>query len=213
VKRITIFGGTGFLGRRLVCCLARGGYLPRIAVRRPLPELFSDIETEQLRCDVGDPRAVAAALNGADGAVNAVGLYVENRAHRFHQVHVDAAREIAAQAVSGGLRLVHISGIGADPGAASSYIRARGQGEAAVRAAAPEAVILRPSALFGHDDGFLSSLTGLVEALPVIPLFGRGDTRLQPVHVDDVALAVARIFDLERPPANLFELGGPRSYC
>jgi len=214
-RRIAVFGGTGFLGRRIVRNLLDHGFSVRVAARHPErgASLFgTEPALERVRADVGDDASVAAAVVGAWAVVNAVSLYAERGALTFPVVHVVAAERVAARARGAGVaRLVHISGIGADPNSASTYIRSRGQGEEAVRAAFPDAVIARPSVMFAEDDAFLTGLASLLRRSPVFPLFGRGDTRLQPAHVDDVAEAVARILETEAP-APLYEFGGPRVY-
>jgi uncharacterized protein YbjT (DUF2867 family) len=171
---------------------------------------------EPLRVDVHDEASVSAALDRAHGVVNAISLYVESGGRgTFRAVHVEAAANIAKLArEAGAKRLVHVSGIGADPDSSSGYISARGEGEAAVRRAFPDATIVRPAVMFGPDDAFLTTLARLVRTLPVHPMFGRGRTRLQPVHVEDVAEAIARI--LEGAPGIVrpcYELGGPRVYA
>jgi NADH dehydrogenase len=156
---------------------------------------------------------VAAAIAGAHAAVNAVSLYVEHGNETFRTVHVDCARRIATLARQIGLEaLVHISGIGADAGSRSPYIRSRGEGERAVQIAFPDAILVRPTVMFGPGDAFLTRILSLLRRLPVYPLFGSGQTRLQPAYVEDVAEAVARV--LERPAAGstTFECGGPRIY-
>ncbi|MBZ9538839.1 complex I NDUFA9 subunit family protein [Modicisalibacter tunisiensis] len=207
-QRVTVFGGTGFLGRRLVERLARAGCAVIVAARHDgeiaVPDASGTIVFR--RTDVRDADDVAAALDGADAAVNAVSLYVERHGLSFEAIHVDAAARIARQAAEAGLRLVHVSGIGVDTRSDSAYVRARAAGENAVRQTHPDAVVVRPSVLFGPDDAFSSSLRMLAR-LPVVPLFGRGETRLQPVHVDDVAEAMARILERGITGAT-FELGG-----
>lgn len=170
--------------------------------------------TEIVRADAHDEAAVAAALVGAYGAVNAVSLYVERGRDSFHTMHVVAAARIARLARQADVkRLVHVSGIGADPTASSTYIRARGAGEIAVQQAFPGATLIRPAVMFGLDDGFLVTLMRLIRTLPLYPMFGSGQTRLQPVFVDDVAEAVARILDETVGAARpCYELGGPRVY-
>jgi len=172
--------------------------------------LFQDTDNrvEQVQTDVRNVQSVTDAIEHADGVVNAVGLYVESRGATFETVHVAGAQCVAQQSVIAGAKLVHISGIGADTESASTYIRARAVGEQRVRAAAPLAVILRPSVLFGRNDAFLGSLSVMVRMLPVIPLFGNGATRLQPVYVEDVAKAIETIFSGNEPGANIYELGG-----
>jgi NADH dehydrogenase len=137
-----------------------------------------------------------------------VGLYVESQSATFEGVHVLGAQYIAQQSVTSGAKLVHISGIGTDTESPSTYIRARAVGEQRVREAAPQAVILRPSVLFGRNDAFLRTLSGLVNMLPVIPLFGNGSTRLQPVYVKDVAKAIECVLCSNDLEANIYELGG-----
>lgn len=208
---VTLFGGTGFLGREIAAALLEEGFAVRVAVRRP--ERAPPREGLQaVRAHLLDESEVAAAVQGAAAVVNAAGLYLEHGGTGFHAFHVEGAARVARLArVAGAARLVQISGIGADPGAADAYVRSRGEGEAAAAAAFPGAVLLRPSALFGPDAGLLAALRGLVRRLPVIPLFGRGEQRLQPLHVADAAQAVARIL-AERRPEPLYELGGPRAY-
>lgn len=208
---ITVFGGTGFLGSAIARELVDAGQAVRIAARHPhLPEWAEDGDPLSLvSADIRDEASVVDALEGAGGAVNAVSLYVQSREARFASIHVEGAGRLARLAREAGLEgLVHISGIGSDSRSPSAYVRARAQGEAEVIAAFPKAVIVRPSVLFGPGDAFLGTLAGLTR-LPVIPLFGRGETRLQPVHVVDVARAVVRLLGGNPPRWRLFELGGP----
>ena len=145
--------------------------------------------------------------------VNTVGHYVERSGASFDAIHGQGARHVAAAAASAGIgRLVHISGIGADPRSDSAYVRARGIGERLVAEALPSATILRPSVMFGPEDAFLNRLAALARVLPVLPLFGKGEVRLQPVYVDDVADAVAAALSTPAAAGKLYELGGPRSY-
>lgn len=209
----TVFGGTGFLGRAIVRELVEAGRPVRIAARRPqLPDwLEPGDRVEVLACDVRDEAQVAAALAGSDAAINAIGLYVELpwAGLTFEAIHVEGAARLARLAREAGVaRFVHVSGIGASTASPSAYVRARGAGEHAVVDALPKAILLRPSVLFGPDDAFLSALVRLAR-LPVVPLFGRGETRLQPVHVDDVARAAVRLSGPRPLERRLFELGGP----
>jgi uncharacterized protein YbjT (DUF2867 family) len=205
-RLVTVFGGTGFLGRRVVGHLVGHGFRVRVAARHP--ETAEGEGIEPVLADVTEEGSVAAALAGAEGVVNAVSLYVERSGLSFDAVHVEAARRVARLAREAGVRrLVHVSGIGSDPAAASAYVRARGRGEIAVREAFPAATLVRPSVMFGPDDAFLTTILRLARLLPVYPLFGRGQTRLQPVHVEDVGEAVARI--LGGRAAECFELAGP----
>ena len=209
---VTVFGGTGFLGRRIVDALLARGVTVRVAARHSAHGNGGAAADRwvPVQADLRDPCSVQAALGGADAAVNAVSLYVESRDATYQAIHVDGAGQLARAAAEAGLhRLVHISGIGSDARSTSAYIRARGEGEDAVRAGFAGATILRPSVMFGPDDAFLTTLVGLVQRLPVVPLFGDGSTWLQPVHVDDVAAAVAIVLTASDPPGPAYELGGP----
>lgn len=213
-NRVTVFGGTGYLGRYVVHHLVQKGCRVRVAVRHPRTDLFKDIDDtiQQIQSDVTDVKSINRALQGADSVVNAVGLYVETSTTTFSAVHVVGAREVAVQSARTGACLVHISGIGVDLGSKSRYVAARAAGEQAVRDAAPDAVVLRPSVLFGPNDAFLGALLKLTRLVPVIPLFGNGATRLQPVHVADVAEAVVRVLGNVSLQGKIYELGGPRIY-
>lgn len=205
-----VFGGTGFLGRRIVRRLAEAGHRVRIVSRRPvLPDWAGKRHhLDLVAADIRDEAATAHAVQGADALVNAVSLYVESSRETFADIHVEAAAQLAGLARDAGVkRLVQISGLGVDSRSPSAYVRARTRGEAAVRASFPAAVMLRPSVIFGPDDAFLSALAGVTK-LPVIPLFGRGVTRLQPVLVDDVAEAAARVMEAVGGHAQVLELGG-----
>src|SRR5271169_4081699 len=167
---VTVFGGTGFLGRRIVRHLRLHGFCVRAASRHPdRGDVMCGPDDPQLRsikADVQDERSVAEALADAYGAVNAVSLYVEHRSETFHSVHVESAQRIAAQAQRAGVnRLVHVSGIGADPRPQSLYIRKRGEGELAVRVAFADAIIIRPAVMFGLDDAFLTTILKLIDRL------------------------------------------------
>ncbi|WP_017942535.1 MULTISPECIES: complex I NDUFA9 subunit family protein [unclassified Thioalkalivibrio] len=208
---ITVFGGTGFLGSRIVHELINAGHAVRIASRRAaVPSgLEQQARVEHCRADIRDDADVARAVEGAHGVVNAVSLYVEQSDLRFTTIHVEGARRLARAAHQAGLeRVVQISGIGADRRSPSPYIRARAEGEDIAQREFPNAVIVRPSVLFGPGDAFLRNLAGLA-SLPVIPLFGRGTTRLQPVHVSDIARAIAQLSGNVPPAHPIYELGGP----
>src|SRR6266550_4023852 len=216
-RTVTVFGGTGFLGRRIVRHLRSRGYPVRIASRHPDRgyRQFSpdDPQLQSVGANVHDERSVADALAGAYGAVNAVSLYLERGQETFHSVHVEAAQRVAAQAHQAGVeRLVHVSGIGADAASPSRYIRKRGEGELAVRAAFADALFVRPAVMFGPDDAFLTTILKLLRQLPIYPMFGRGRTRLQPAYVEDVAEAVARVMLRAETRSIIFEFGGPRVY-
>jgi uncharacterized protein YbjT (DUF2867 family) len=197
-QRVTVFGGTGFLGRHIVRHLLDADLAVRIASRHPdsAHSLFSgDVSgIESLHADVNDDSSVARGVAGAWAVVNAVSLYVERGKYTFRSVHVEAAKRIAMLARQAGAEtLVHISGIGADAGPASAYIRSRAEGEAAVRAAFPSAKLVRPAVMFGPGDAFLTPLLAMLRRTPVFPMFGSGATRLQPAYVEDVAEAIVRI--------------------
>ena len=217
VRVVTVFGGTGFLGRRVVEHLREHGFFVRIVSRHRnrSRELFGPdgSQFQSLEADIHDPKAIAEALAGAHGVVNAVSLYVERQGETFHSVHVEAARRLAARAQQDRVeRLVQVSGIGADAASPSLYIRKRGEGELSVRAAFPNAVVVRPAVMFGPNDAFLAPILALLRKLPVFPMFGRGLTRLQPAHVGDVAEAIVKALEQPEMRAVTFECGGPRIY-
>src|SRR5262245_30230354 len=214
---VTVFGGTGFLGRRVVRHLRGHGFYVRIASRHPdrAHGLFAldDPQIRSVEANIHDERSINDALAGAYGVVNAVSLYVEHGRETFHSVHVESAQRLATQArLCGVKRLVHVSGIGSDAASPSLYVRKRGEGERAVRAAFADAVLIRPAVMFGPDDSFLTTIITLLERLPIYPMFGRGLTRLQPAYVEDVAEAIARALQRTEKHPITFECGGPRVY-
>lgn len=214
---VTVFGGTGFLGRRVVRHLGQHGFLVRVASRHPERghTLFGDDhpQPQSIAADIHDERSVADAVAGAFGVVNAVSLYVEHGQETFHSVHVESAERVAAQArLSGVERLAHVSGIGSDAASPSLYIRKRGEGELAVRATFAEATLIRPAVMFGPDDAFLNPILKLLGQLPAYPMFGQGETKLQPAYVEDVAEAVARALQGTSMHAMTYECAGPRVY-
>src|SRR6202165_3357271 len=215
-RTFTVFGGTGFLGRRIVRHLRSHGFHVRTASRHPDRgrRLFGPDgpQLQSVGTNIHDERSVAEALAGAYGVVNAVSLYVEHGGETFHSVHVESAQRVAAQALRASVdRLIHISGIGADAASQSRYIRKRGEGEQAVRSAFGDALFARPAVMFGPDDVFLTIILKLLRRLPVYPMFGRGRTRLQPAYVEDVAEAIGRIMAQAETPSTIFEFGGPRA--
>jgi NADH dehydrogenase len=206
-RTTVVFGGTGFLGRAIVRALTARGDTVRVAARRPNAAGMPP-GVELRRADIQDDAAVAAAVEGAETVVNAVSLYVEGGGLDFDGIHVEGATRLARVAHSAGVeRIIHVSGIGVTEESPSPYVRARARGEMRVREMFPGASILRPSVLFGPDDSFLATLDN-VTRLPVVPLFGRGNTRLQPVHVEDVAAAVAGAAHTADATGRVFELGG-----
>jgi NADH dehydrogenase len=214
---VTVFGGTGFLGRRIVQHLRYRGFPVRLASRHPDRghRLFGsdDPQLQSVRTNIHDERSVADALAGAYGVINVVSLYVEHGQETFHSVHVESAQRVAAQAHRAGVeRFVHVSGIGADTASQSQYIRKRGEGELAVQAAFTGALLVRPAVMFGPDDAFLTTILKLLRRLTIYPMFGHGLTRLQPAYVEDVAEAIGRVIQHTETPSTIFELGGPRVY-
>ncbi|MFO7854424.1 MAG: complex I NDUFA9 subunit family protein [Paracoccaceae bacterium] len=208
---VTVLGATGFLGGRAARRLMEDGHLVRVVSRRPERDraLMRWDRATPVAADLTRPESLPPALEGAEAALNAASLYRETDGLTFEAIHVDGAARFAAAARQAGVRrLVHVSGIGADAGAGDPYVRARGRGEAAVRDAFPGATIVRPSVMFGPDDAFLSAILAAIRRLPVVPLFGSGRTRLQPVHVDDAARAMATALQAEAV-APVHELGGP----
>ena len=216
-RTVTVFGGTGFLGRRIVRHLRSRGCPVRVASRHPDRghRLFGsdDPQLQSVQANIHDEQSVAGATAGAYGVVNAVSLYVENGQETFHSVHVESAQRVAAQAHQAGVeRLVHVSGIGADTASQSQYIRKRGEGELAVQAAFTDALLIRPAVMFGPDDAFLTTILKLLRQLPIYPMFGHGLTRLQPAYVEDVAEAIGQVMQHAETPSMISELGGPRVY-
>jgi uncharacterized protein YbjT (DUF2867 family) len=216
-RTVAVFGGTGFLGRRVVRHLRRCGLSVRSASRHPDrgKGLFAldDPQLQSVEADIHDAQSVARVLAGAYGAVNAISLYVEHGTETFHSLHVECAQRLATQARQAGVeRLVHVSGIGADVASPSRYVRKRGEGELAVRAAFADALLIRPAVMFGPDDSFLTTIITLLERLPIYPMFGRGLTRLQPAYVEDVAEAITRALQRTEKHPITFECGGPRVY-
>ena len=215
---VSVFGGTGFLGRCLVRRLASEGTTVRVAVRHA-DRARSSLHAAGLdvvpvfAADVRDQATVATALAGPDAVVDAVSAYVETGGVTFEAVHEQGAKTLAREALAAGVaRFVLVSGIGADPDAGSPYIRARGRGERAVQQVFPGATIVRPSAMFGPGDALFGTLAHLVRLLPVLPLIGGGHTRLQPAYVEDVAEAIARILADPATAGRTYELAGPAVY-
>ena len=243
---VTVFGGSGFLGRRIVERLAGAGYDVRVGVRHPERASFDGRpgrndragghdggdgssgngasdgngrsgrsgRIELVRADVWDESTVAPAVKGAASVINTVGHYVEKSGATFDAIHGRGALNVARQAKAAGAeRLIHISGLGADPASDSPYVRARGIGENLVTEAFEGVTILRPSVIFGPGDAFLNRLAAMGRQTPVLPLFGTGGTRLQPVFVGDVAEACEKVLAVPSSQGRVYELGGPRVYA
>ena len=211
-KLVTIFGGSGFVGRYIARRMAKEGWRVRVACRRPNEALFVRSygavgQVEPVFCNIRDDASVKAALAGAQAAVNCVGTFDRGGANSFDAVQVQGAARIARLAAAGGLdALVQISSLSADAASDSDYSRSKGEGEAAVLAAFPSAMILRPSVIFGNEDGFFNRFAAMARMGPILPLVG-GATKFQPVYVEDVAQAA--VLGLTQGKQGVYELGGP----
>ena len=215
---VTVFGGTGFLGRHTVRALAKAGHRIRVAVRYPnqgffLPPMGVVGQIALVKCNASEPEQVEAAVRGADAVINLTGILYQRGEQTFDAVHVEAAETIAKAAKAAGARtLVHVSAIGADKHADSSYAASKGEGELRVREAFPSAAILRPSLVFGPEDDFFNRFAALARILPALPLIGGGHTKFQPVFVGDVADAIVRCAGEPELGGKTYELGGPTVY-
>jgi uncharacterized protein YbjT (DUF2867 family) len=214
-RLVTVFGGSGFIGRHIVRALAHEGWRVRVAVRRPdlagfLRPLGAVGQIEAVQANLRFPESVEAAVQGANAVVNAAGVKRQSGRQSYEAVHVFGAAEMARAAAASGVgALVHISGLGADGASNNPYIASKGRGEAATREAFADATILRPSVVFGPEDDFFNRFASLARVLPALPLFGGGATRLQPVFAGDIALATARALGDAAAPGRTYELGGP----
>ncbi len=217
-KRVTVFGGSGFLGRQIVKSLAAEGTNVRVAVHHPerasfIERLGRDGQIEFVHANVWDESTVARAVKQSASVINTVGHYVEKGTATFDVVHGQGALHVARQARRAGAeRLIHISGLGADSTSDSPYVRARGVGEVLVKKAFDGVTIFRPSVIFGPDDSFFNTLAGMARQTPVLPLFGMGRTNLQPVFVGNVAEACVRVLANPSTAGKVYEFGGPRVY-
>jgi NADH dehydrogenase len=215
---VTVFGGSGFLGRHTIRALAKAGYRIRVGVRHPnlgnfLLPMGSVGQIQVVKTNIDDPDQVAAAVRGADIVVNLVGILYQSGHQRFEALHAEAAGTIAQAAKSAGAHsLVHVSSIGADKESESAYARTKAEGEARVRAAFPDATILRPSIVFGPEDNFFNRFALLARMLPFLPLIGGGTTKFQPVYVSDVAAAIVKGAQDPATRGHIYELGGPGIY-
>jgi uncharacterized protein YbjT (DUF2867 family) len=211
---VTVFGGSGFLGRHVVRALCKRDYRIRIAVRRPelaghLQPIGKVGQIHAVQTNLRHPASVEAAMRGASIAVNLVGVLAESGAQTFDAVQAKGAETVAKAAAAAGARMVHVSAIGADARSRSRYARAKAAGEKAVLSAVPSATIMRPSVVFGPEDQFTNRFAALARMSPILPLIGGGETRMQPVFVGDVATAVADAVDGKARPGATYELGGP----
>jgi uncharacterized protein YbjT (DUF2867 family) len=211
---VTVFGGSGFLGRHVVRALCKRDYRIRIAVRRPelaghLQPIGKVGQIHAVQTNLRHPASVEAAMRGASVAINLVGVLAESGAQTFDAVQARGAETVAKAAAAAGARMVHVSAIGADARSPSRYARAKAAGEKAVLSAVPSATIMRPSVVFGPEDQFTNRFAALARMSPMLPLIGGGKTRMQPVFVGDVATAVADAVDSKARPGATYELGGP----
>ncbi len=222
-RLVTLFGGSGFIGRYAVRRLVKAGYRVRVAVRRP--NLAGDVRlagtpgwVDVVQANVRDAASVSAAITDADAVINLVGILAERGKQSFDGTQLQGAINIAEACQRRGIeRLVHISAIGADPDATSKYARTKGEAERAVRDHVPTAIILRPSIVFGPEDQFLNRFAALTAhpmnaLVPLLPAIGGGATNLQPVYAGDVADAIANAIDRPNVEGRTYELGGPRVY-
>jgi NADH dehydrogenase len=215
---VTVFGGTGFVGRQVVRSLAKQGWRIRVAARNVgrgyRLRMLGDVgQIEVVQANIRDAASVGRALDGAEASVNLVGVLYESGRQGFATLHAEAAGAIAQAAAARGITsFVQMSAIGADAASPAKYARTKAAGEAAVRAVLPSAVILRPSIVFGAEDAFFNRFAGLTTFSPALPLIGGGHTRFQPVFVGDVAAAVAKVLGDPAAAGRTYELGGPTVY-
>jgi uncharacterized protein YbjT (DUF2867 family) len=211
---VTIYGGSGFLGRHVVRALAKRHYRIRVAVRRPelagyLQPLGRVGQIHAVQTNLRHAPSVAAAARDAQVIVNLVGILFERGRQRFDSVHAYGAEQVALAANAHGAQMLQVSAIGADENSASLYARSKAKAEQLVLAAQPSAVIMRPSIMFGPEDDFFNRFASLARMSPALPLIGGGLTRFQPVFVGDVATAIADAVDGNARPGTIYELGGP----
>jgi NADH dehydrogenase len=211
---VTVYGGSGFLGRHVVRALAKRDYRIRVAVRRPdlafhLQPLGRVGQIHAVQANLRDAASVEAAARGAHVLINLVGLLKESGRQRFDSIHSFGAEQVALAASAHGARMVHVSAIGADENSPAAYARSKAVAERLVLAAQPQAVIMRPSILFGPEDDFFNRFAALARMSPVLPLIGGGHTKFQPVFVGDVAKAIADAVDGKLRAGTIYELGGP----
>jgi len=212
-KLVTIYGGSGFVGRYIARRMAKEGWRVRVAVRRPNEAIFVKPygvvgQVEPILCNIRDDASVEAAMQGADAVVNCVGILAESGKNTFDAIQANGGGRVARLAAAAGIQtMVHISAIGADAKGDSAYQHTKAKGEAAVLEHMPRAIILRPSIVFGPEDQFFNRFASMTRLGPVLPVVG-ADTKFQPVYVDDVSKAVALALDGKAVPG-VYELGGP----
>ncbi len=212
---VTVFGGSGFVGRNTVRALAKAGWRVRAAVRRPdlaghLQPMGVVGQIHAVQANLRYPESIAAACVGADVVINLVGVLVNGGRQSFDAVHVAGARAVAKAAREAGVkRVIYISAVGADRESASAYARSKAQGEAGVLKEFPDAIILRPSLVFGPEDQFFNRFAAMARISPLLPLIGGGRTKFQPVFVGDLANALAAAAASKGKPGLIYEIGGP----
>ena len=212
---VTIFGGSGFVGRYVVRALVNRGYRVRVACRRPdlaghLQPLGNVGQIQLMQANLRYPASVAAAAKGSDTVINLVGILQESGKQKFDAVQLMGAQTVADAAKAAGANLVHMSAIGADPDSASGYGETKGKAEAAVRTRIKSAIIVRPSIVFGPEADFFNRFGAMARISPFLPLIGGGKTRFQPVYVGDVAELIAKAVDGDLKAGKTYELGGPQ---
>jgi uncharacterized protein YbjT (DUF2867 family) len=212
---ITVFGGTGFIGRHLVPLLVRSGATVRVVVRdrrRAQVTTKSDQAVEYIQADVLDD-AVGAAIAGTDAVLNLVGILTETANQTYRAIHVEGARRVALAAQRHGvMRLIHTSALGASPVSPAVSDRTKAEGELAVREVFPQATIVRPSLVFGEDDHFFGRFANMIRSSPVLPLIGGGTTKFQPVFVDDMTAGLLELLERSDTAGKTYEFGGPQVY-
>ncbi|MEX0810158.1 MAG: complex I NDUFA9 subunit family protein [Dongiaceae bacterium] len=214
-RSVTIFGGTGFVGRYVVQQLARRDWVIRVAARRPAQAQFLKPlghvgQITPIGANIRDDASVAACIEGSDAVINLVGILYSRGRQSFEAVHVDGAKRIAMAAhAAGATRLIQMSALGADPDSISDYARSKAIGEQVAREAFPDATVVRPSIIFGPEDSFFNRFAAMARIAPVLPLIGGGRTRFQPVYVGDVAAAIATMLDRPETAGQTYELAGP----
>ena len=218
VQVVTVFGGSGFVGKQVVRALAKAGWRIRVAVRRPdhaydLKPMGDVGQIQVVRCDVKRESDIARVMDGANACVNLVGIMYQGMTQSFEGVNRQASANIAKAAAARGIKaFVQMSALGADGDAGSAYYASKGRAEDSVRKALPTAVVLRPAVIFGAQDSFFTGLAKQIKIFPIMPSIGGGNTRFQPVFVGDVATAVAHTLGNTKAFGQTYELGGPEVF-
>ena len=214
--RITVFGGTGFIGRHLVALLLRSGATVRVAVRHPsrVPVATESRQAPELiQADVLDDISIGDAIAGADAVINLVGILTETARQTYRAIHVEGARRVALAAQRHGvMRVIHMSALGASPTSPAISDQTKAEGEQAVRAVFPQATIVRPSLVFGEDDHFFTRFAAMIRSSPVLPLIGGGTTKFQPAFVDDIAAGRSELLKRSETAGKTYEFGGTQVY-